>query len=205
MTQAEPAHNDSAGHLYQPLAQDQKEIRLLKLRAGVRSAPVECVLSTVSLLDIPKPVYETISYCWGDESVRDTISVNGRELDVPSSAKNALLRMRDALQERILWIDAICIDQQNFDERAQQVSIMGDVYFRGQRCLVYIGEDEGIAHEVFKGIHIVLDDAREMTEDFTNWQDFIARDKMETRSQTPPSCKPDWEVLEKFYGRPWFR
>ena len=205
MTQAETAHKDSAGPLYQPLAPDRKEIRLLKVEAGLLAAPLECSLSTVSLLDNPNPVYETISYCWGDSSMRDTISVNGRELDVPSSAKNALLCMRDASQERILWIDAICIDQENFSERSQQVSIMGDVYFQGQRCLIYLGEDEGIAHEASKAIDIVLDDAREMTDDFTKWQDFIGRDKMETRSQTPPSCKPDWEVLEKFYGRPWFR
>ena len=56
MTQAETAHKDSAGPLYQPLAPDRKEIRLLKVEAGLLAAPLECSLSTVSLLDNPNPV-----------------------------------------------------------------------------------------------------------------------------------------------------
>jgi hypothetical protein len=203
MAQVKAQYDLSDPPLYQPLILGRKEIRLLEVKAGCAAAPLNCRLS---LLEDLRPIYETSSYCWGDAGKRGIISVNDMEIQVPSSARNALLCLRYASQDRTLWISAVCINQQNFHDRAQQVSIMGDVHFNGQRCLVYLGEDDGIAHKASKAIQIVVDVARQKTDNFGTWQETVAdSDRVETRSQTPPSFRPDWDVLKEFYCRPWFR
>jgi hypothetical protein len=118
MTQVGAYCDEFKRSLYQPLTPDRKEIRLLTVKAGTRETQLECMMSTVSLLENLTPAYETMSYCWGDGSVRNTISVNGRRLGTPSSAKHALLCMRGTVQDRTLWIDAICINQQDWSPRA---------------------------------------------------------------------------------------
>jgi hypothetical protein len=67
------------------------------------------------------------------------ISANGQRLDVTVNCALALQHLRHEKQPRTLWVDAICIDQTDTEERSQQVSIMGDVYKMAHRVLVWLG------------------------------------------------------------------
>jgi len=64
------------------------EIRILTLHAGDAWDPIVCNLR-VAVLD-QKPVYEALSYTWGDPDVTDTIRVDGVEVDVTVNLKDAL-------------------------------------------------------------------------------------------------------------------
>lgn len=87
------------------------------------------------------PEYEALSYAWGDHSQLRTIEVNDSEFEVTSNLHAALNRLRLSNSDRVLWIDAICIDQTNLDERADQVSKMRQIYQRAQHVLVWLGKE----------------------------------------------------------------
>jgi len=98
-------------------------------------------MRTVSLLD--EPVYETISYDWGDPNVTTAITVDDTQIRVTSNLAKALrrFRARDAAYPRAwLWADAICIDQTNDVERAQQVTMMGEIFEAAEQLRVWIGD-----------------------------------------------------------------
>lgn len=124
---------------YPPLEPGSKQIRLLHIEAGI-SEVAEC---TLHICDLAKePHYETISYVWGDPHDRDLVRINGHDVSVPASSARAIRRVRLPEQKsRVIWIDAICIDQSNFGERSQQVAIMGEIYKAGLANMIYLGDE----------------------------------------------------------------
>src|ERR1700761_2884437 len=89
---------------YKKLNKKRKEIRLLLVKAGSHQHPLECELQQGFLAADPKPIYETISYVWGDAKRRTHVIVDGAWMDVPASAEAALRRMRLPDADRVLWI-----------------------------------------------------------------------------------------------------
>jgi hypothetical protein len=71
----------------------------------------------------------------------------------------AMRRLRHKKKRRILWIDAICIDQSSMDERNQQVELMGDVYSKARRVILWLGEESTFSDftiSFLKSYHKVL-------------------------------------------------
>lgn len=110
---------------YQPLDNESLEIRLLTVYPATdpSEVPVKCSLSHANLGKEPKPEYETISYTWGKSTERKAIIVDDFSLEVPISAERAIRRMRLRDQKRVLWIDAICVNQADTSERNHQVGL----------------------------------------------------------------------------------
>ncbi|KAK6434462.1 hypothetical protein LTR95_009351 [Oleoguttula sp. CCFEE 5521] len=136
-----PQVDDEAFHGYRPLDKARREIRLLDLQAGHGEDIVRCQITHAFLDDATLPSYETISYVWGDPSIRTFVEIDGCPVAIPRSAAAALARMRLRDANRMLWIDAVCIDQANSQERGHQVGMMADVYAKGVCCLAYLGSD----------------------------------------------------------------
>lgn len=92
-----------------------------------------------------KPEYEALSYTWGDESIRHTILIDGCDFSVGQNLFDALRGLRVEVKERMLWVDAICINQSDVPERNKQISIMPFIYMRAQTVLIWLGplEDRG--------------------------------------------------------------
>lgn len=122
-----------ATHNYQPLDPDQREIRLLYFKPSSHleaGAPVRCVVKHVSLSKSPNVGYDAISYCWGEDPGSSSIILDGTEVIVPGSALLAIRgthRTTESLRMPV-WIDAICINQSEVEEKNQQVAIMGEIY-----------------------------------------------------------------------------
>lgn len=125
--------------LYSLLDSQAAQIRILDLLPGRWDEPLSGVLRVVSLN--ANPTYEAISYTWGLSTEHNTISIS-KTHDVPITDNlfRALKRLRQQLGKRRLWIDALCIDQKNKQERAQQVSMMGAVYKQAKAVLLWLGE-----------------------------------------------------------------
>ena len=88
--------------------------------------------------------YEALSYAWGEDNKNTppyTITVNQQEVKVKRNLYNALLHLRLEAKERSLWVDALCIDQDNFEERGHQVSLMPQIYSRASTVISWIGDD----------------------------------------------------------------
>jgi hypothetical protein len=122
------------------------EFRLLCLSPAVDSGyPVHATLETYRHDSCPE--YETVSYTWGGEEGDSTLccpTYIGPYWDVLLQTRNcwAMLRyMRPWRGIRIVWVDAICISQNNVIERQDQVAKMGRIYEESLRVFVYLGED----------------------------------------------------------------
>ncbi|OTB19095.1 hypothetical protein K445DRAFT_305427, partial [Daldinia sp. EC12] len=124
------------------------QFRILTLLPGSGKQPLECLLEHG---DIGKsPPYEAISYVWGDPRDKAGIICNGKPLDITAGLHTVLCHFRSASEKRSLWADAICINQNDSNERGSQVGRMKDIYSKADRVLIWLGEekdesDRGIA------------------------------------------------------------
>jgi hypothetical protein len=125
--------------LYDKLDQSRQEIRLLTLEPGARGQGIVCNLSPVSLLDHGIS-YEALSYCWGNPNDRREISISGTVMRVTTNLYAALQYLRRPSEPRILWVDAVCINQDDWDERTEQVLLMRTIYTTCSNVLVWLGE-----------------------------------------------------------------
>ena len=127
--------------LYGKLEAHRHEIRLLSLLPAGWSDPIQCTLYRVSLDENPR--YEALSYTWGDPSATCCVQINDKhELQATVSLETALRRLRKPTIPRTIWADAICINQEDVDEKSQQLSIMDRIYGEAQEVLVWLGEDQ---------------------------------------------------------------
>jgi hypothetical protein len=113
------------------------QIRLLKL---YRRWPFSDVCGKLIVCSLDSaPTYDSISYCWGSSIMDHGIFIDGRYLSVTKNAYEVLHARSSYFQERILWIDAICIDQTNDSEKSSQIPLMRKIYSRSARTIVWLG------------------------------------------------------------------
>ncbi|EMC98505.1 hypothetical protein BAUCODRAFT_574559 [Baudoinia panamericana UAMH 10762] len=196
-----------AAWVYKKLNTDQQDVRVLLVKASEdRSKPVCGTLRHISLINQQLPGYETISYVWGDPKLRGRIYVDGCELEVPASTERVLRRFRLPQQDRLLWIDAVCINQQDFLERAQQVQLMAEIYSRTTHGLIWLGEDEGFAAAAKDSILAVYENARQETDGFENFMSMLIDEvlRLYRYAEKRGNLAFDHEPLLKYLGLPWF-
>ncbi|ROW08912.1 hypothetical protein VMCG_02760 [Cytospora schulzeri] len=134
--------------------------------------------------------YEALSWCWGTENKDCAIRIKkGGEyyrLAVTKELSLALKYLRHGDGDRILWIDAMCIDQENHEERNHQVQMMARIYTGAKQACIWLGEDND---DSTKAIHFIREIMR--LENF----DSISENK-ENASK--------WQSLLILMQRPWF-
>jgi len=128
----------SSPPIYLNLSKDRREIRLLTLHPSTSKGDIRASLSVVSLYH--DPYYEALSYVWGDRTEKPSISLSGLDIKVTKNLYNALGHLRFKEYPRVLWIDALCINQEDLDERGSQVLLMEDIYKGCKTCLLWLGE-----------------------------------------------------------------
>ncbi|KAK3324999.1 heterokaryon incompatibility protein-domain-containing protein [Apodospora peruviana] len=121
------------------------ELRYVKLHpAASDSDPVICSLHYSPPLRGES--YETLSYAWGSTAKTAPITLDGCEFPVTINLFDALVQLRLQEQPRLLWIDAICINQQDGEERSALVQKMRDIYQHSGKTIVWLGTP-GKKHE----------------------------------------------------------
>jgi hypothetical protein len=119
---------------YQPLDPDVDGIRLIILEPAESPLyKIQCVIKHVTFAE--KPKYEALSYMWGDPSLRKEITLNGKSKSVNHNLLRALQTLRSSTR-RTLWIDALCINQEDVVEKTKQLRIMPYIYQRAQTVVV---------------------------------------------------------------------
>jgi Heterokaryon incompatibility protein (HET) len=134
---------DISSFQYKPLDSSRStrpSIRLLELHPGRDGNQVEASLKGVPLSSELK--YEAVSYCWGDPKDVGIILCNGQQLYVPRRLEVALRNMRYTDKTRMLWADAICINQSDNVEKENQVQLMRTIFSSSQRTLIFLGDAE---------------------------------------------------------------
>lgn len=128
-----------AAGVYTVLDHHMKEIRLLNLLPGSAEDQVRCNIAKPTPMTDCAGQYEALSYCAGDPSETICIKVSGLDFNVFASLDQGLRRLRRTKKPRLVWIDQICINQDDLAERAFQVQLMGDVYADATRGVVWMG------------------------------------------------------------------
>lgn len=140
-------------YLYSPLSSEPDSIRLLRLLPHEdETADIQCELFKYSLPNSCKRthLYDALSYVWGNPDEKLPIFIHKHSFDVTINLRAALSRLRNHFVERILWIDAICIDQANQEEKEHQIQSMAKIYGQANRVVVWLGgaaDDSDLALE----------------------------------------------------------
>lgn len=122
-------------------------IRLLSLQPGKNRDPIRCRLNEADLATYSHhgmPGYEALSYVWGPQDDLTRIQINESGLGIGPNLLQALVDLREEGSPRLLWVDAICINQTDKEEKNTQVPLMKDIYTRAQRTICYLGPKDSI-------------------------------------------------------------
>jgi hypothetical protein len=138
----------SSSTIYSPITQSCG-IRILHLVPSLsRQGPVSCHLEHVTLRD--KPQFNAISYRWGDLRVPEYVLLNGIRTAVSQNLHHVLetLSAQEQGHTPTLWVDALCINQSDYQERSHQVPLLAKVYETAKEVVICAGvatdADEGI-------------------------------------------------------------
>ena len=152
---------------YRPLG--DSEIRLVSFKKGQGSScPFELQLDH---FDSPKaPSYIALSYVWGDPNNSHSVNVNSRNFNVTQNLYEALLhihelssifeeglsrRSESGLADLFLWVDALCINQREIDERSKQVPKMTGIFSSAYTVLIWLGPFEKLGRRIL-GVELLL-------------------------------------------------
>jgi hypothetical protein len=193
-----------ANYRYQSLPHEDS-IRILVLHpSSSESDPITCTIRHTRLSDASLK-YEGLSYTWGDITQKQAIHVDESELEllIGRNCHDALRHLRHQSRGRSLWIDAICINQEDLEERAQQVRNMNNIYKLSSDTIVYLGESTPGSHGLFEELN-----AREKTAVKTGVFHSGVFNSGGTRRYPDILLKPDDVVTREFeilLQRPWFK
>jgi hypothetical protein len=162
------------------------DIRLLRLFPNEdQNEPIQCQLLDYSLHKLrPRThLYEALSYVWSNPDETLPIRVNGIQFRVTLNLHAALLHLRDRSLELFLWVDAICINQNNLEERKQQVQLMAKIYSQARHVIIWLGVAADHSGEALEAIR-------------------IAADKQSANSSNDETIQ---QSIVKLLDRPWFQ
>lgn len=121
---------------YRPLTKDGMEIRLLRVRHHK-----DQIHGTIQHMRFDQRVpYEALSYCWGAPADTKPIYIDGRQVLVRVILWSFLNNLCARKHDLPIWLDAICINQRDLQERDSQVRIMGRIYSRAVRTIAWLGD-----------------------------------------------------------------
>ncbi|KAI3395435.1 hypothetical protein diail_1298 [Diaporthe ilicicola] len=203
-----------ATFLYPSLDTSQPSIRLIRLIAG--HGPIQCQMfdsflpsaSSNAHLTMTIP-YEALSYTWGGTEKTETIFVNGTPLGVTNNLYLALSYLRREETDRILWVDAICIDQGNAKERTHQVRQMARIYESADAVILWLGQ-------ATYATNVALDSLRQLEEESkkvacrrwrrtdARWRMLWSKTQRKLARRYPDLVSRQREGIRDLLDRPWF-
>ena len=186
--------------VYQPLDKANREIRLLEVDQHSDSAIFRCRLTHTPLGDTPP--YVALSYTWQnptneDDSIdpptKEVIEVNGSHLSIPIGLYTALPYLK-GWRSQPLWIDAVCVNQEDLREREDQVMLMRSIFIQAQIVLVWLGPESDSSNQAMALLREIAQ--KSSANNGLRW--------LLQLGETPLYLK-HWEALASFFRRKWWR
>lgn len=143
--------------------------------------------------------YTALSYVWGKPALVKSMICNGKHFAITNNLGLALHHLRRSDVSIMLWVDQICINQDDLQEKSQQVVLMGTIYQRAWSTLVWLGEEADNSDEA-------IDTLQNTKTALQYYQDGRAPNAEDfERLFLPASDSPKWHELGKLMRRPWFQ
>jgi hypothetical protein len=197
-------------YAYQPLS-DAVNIRLLSIHKGEGPIYVSLTEATIS-----QSTYDALSYTWGspiqqgDNNATDKaarfIYCNNKRHQVTENLYDALLQFRADKRKGPLWIDAICIDQANLDERNAQVRIMGNIYRNSRSVIIWLGKEDSETEKAISLLTKFGNAVKNLGVEMSSWTDFTFNNSsFYDLVGLEPFQTRDWVIIFHFFARRWFK
>lgn len=151
----------------------------------------------LSMGDLTTPVtYTALSYAWGPQIFEGSIECDGHKKAITKSLQTALWNFRRRDRPVVMWIDQICINQEDAEEKAQQIPLMGSIYQHAWNTAIWLGEANPGS-----------DSAIQLLEDVNFSLQYIQRkvnpDEFEQFDLPTPESEK-WQSLWDLLSQPWF-
>ena len=166
---------------------------------------VACEVEICPLSDEGHPTYEAVSYAWSHVKGEGIILINGERTVVPAAAEEALRHLRHLDRPRTLWLDVICIDQENTEERNQQVALMHEIYKKTTRTVIWLGKIDESTAAAIDTVNLIHDQMCAETDQGKRLRQVLygqANIFQYSTSALPEGC--DFTALKMFFRRTWF-
>ncbi|KAI9650422.1 hypothetical protein NHQ30_000436 [Ciborinia camelliae] len=145
--------------LYQlrPIHLDRPAIRLLRILKGCWSDKIQCELFS-AWFDEPDSIipYYALSYTWGSKNKVEEVIIDDTTVKITLNLHMALQHLRFEKEDLILWVDALCINQDNFQEKIHQIRQMGNIYQKAEKVVVWLGlgtRETDLVMDTMKQLH----------------------------------------------------
>jgi len=174
----------------------RRAIRLLRIKSGTSEEGIQITLETFDLDS--KTQFTALSYVWGDATSPCEIICNGHTKSITRNLWGVLSQLQKQRFDCLLWVDAICINQKDDEEKSFQVAIMRDIYRRAAKVIFWLGQEE-----IYDGDAIKL--MRSFSKRYPHRLD-LERRRLETLEEMNlSSFDRGWAGWASFFCRPWFR
>ncbi|KAI8716315.1 HET domain-containing protein [Fusarium sp. LHS14.1] len=189
---------------YRGLGERRQPIRLVTIFPGCDRQPVSLQLHHTIMTQETPPIYEALSYVWGSSDDGVAVSVAYSDdtyqstLTVGQNLFIALQHLRRADKPRTMWIDAVCINQQDIAERSSQVRNMGNVYRLASRVVVWLGEAENDSDFIMS---LVQDVGARMQREPDGWIQYLESQAYKSRAMHALH----FLLLRLWFKRVWIR
>ena len=170
---------------------ESTQIRLLYLLPRGASGQIRCSLIPFSLDELPP--YEAMSYTWGKKDMVRDISIDGQTFFTTQNVFDLLSDRSPVIIPRLLWIDSICINQDDLDEKTHQVRLMKDIYRLATKVIIWLGHSPNahlakqLLSELNHSMKTYMPSERELYDKYIH----------EKRS-------PRWLALSDLFSHPYF-
>ncbi|KAI2641412.1 heterokaryon incompatibility protein-domain-containing protein [Hypomontagnella submonticulosa] len=197
-----------ASLIYQPL-DGLMPVRLLRLYPGKPGDDLITELFPTNLEDADSK-YEATSYTWGSPLDPQRMNCNDFSVTIQKNAFEMLNALRMPDQVRTIWIDAICIDQSNVEERTSQVCIMHHIYRRAKSVLVWLGKPDqysslAMPYAASLDVPKLLEESKTGGTAGTEWDTYTRKAYFFDPEEPDSTQRRELGVsLVKFVNRPWF-
>jgi hypothetical protein len=137
--------------VYRPIDVDKQSIRLLRIHKNSRDQyPSYSIFEST----VDEDSYIALSYMWHPEgedqpTKRHSILLDGKDFEVAQNLSQFLDIAQELHTDKAFWIDAICIDQSNIEERNDQVTIMDRIYSCASSVIVWLGPGSSATEHFF--------------------------------------------------------
>ena len=149
----------SLEYRYRPL--QKGEIRLIRMRhQETDDMHIAGHIASYPLNECPS--YMALSYCWGKDVPSHLLVMNGQRIILQDNLDSFLRRVIRYKKREVdfLWIDAICINQADNEEKNTQLALMRDIYASASRIVIWLGEYGGNNHMALEFWKCVAEELR---------------------------------------------
>jgi len=179
---------------YEPLSGGQFRLLQLSVYEGELVASLHpCSVSA------PWP-FTALSYAWNSPGRDEIMAVGDKFLKITKSVQEALLYLAQHVETKYLWIDGVCIDQENLGEKNMQVPLMAEIYTRATEVIIWLGESNELIDKAID----VTPKLNSKLERFNERLESELLDHALAEAGLPTGQSPIWDGFTELYSRSWF-